>query len=393
MSGRAAAPSLDTLLGRARALAPALRSRARDAEAARQIPDQTMRDLREAGLFRLMQPARYGGFELDFEALVHITGELGRACGSTAWVYSVGAFHSWNVALFPEPAQDEVWGTNPDAVAASSYVPAGSAEPVESGVRASGRWPFASGCDHFEWIILGVRLGGGTDIRFCLVPKTDFRIEDDWHVAGLAGTGSKSVVLEDVFVPEHRTMPFDDARQARTPGAALHGRSLYRLPFFSVSSNCLIAPALGIARGALDDYVDDIRDRDVRSVAGTSSKMADYTAIQMRIAEASGLIDAATLLILRDCRDTLATVEAGNEVTTEQRTRNKRDQALAMRFVKNAVQLIIDATGAKGLYDDRPIQRAWRDLQAVSAHITLNWDIVMPAHGRVMLGLEPGILI
>jgi alkylation response protein AidB-like acyl-CoA dehydrogenase len=393
VKGNAEAPSPETLIDRARALEPKLRTRAQAAESARRLPDETIRELREVGLFRLMQPARYGGFELDFECLVRTVCELGRACGSTAWVYSVGAFHSWNVALFPVQAQDEVWGTNPDALAASSYVPAGKADPVEGGMRLSGRWPFASGCDHFEWIILGVRITDGADVRFCLVPRCDFRIDDDWHVAGLAGTGSKSVVLDNVFVPEHRSLSFDDARDARTPGATAHGGGLYKVPFFAISSSCLIAPALGIARGALEDYIAEIRDRDVRSIVGTTSKMADHHAIQIRVSEASGLIDAATLLILRDCRDTLATVEAGAELSTEQRVRNKRDQALAMRFAKNAVQLIIDATGAKGIYDDRPIQRAWRDLQAASAHITLNWDIVMPAHGRVSLGLDPGIII
>jgi alkylation response protein AidB-like acyl-CoA dehydrogenase len=390
-------PDPETLVARARALVPAIRDRAVATEAARRIPDETIGALRDAGLFRLMQPARYGGLERDFTALVDVVGELGRGCGSTAWVYSVGAFHSWNVALFPEAAQDDVWGADSHALASSSYLPAGSAEPVDGGVRITGTWPFASGCDNFEWIILGVRLGGAAegppDLRLCLVPKADFAIDDNWHVAGLAGTGSKNVVVSDAFVPDHRMISFEDARAATTPGAAYHDRALYRLPFFAVASTCLVSPALGIAQGAIDHFVADMRGRDVRGITGVVSKAAQHYPIQARVSEASGLVDAARLLILRDCADTLATVEAGTPVSLEQRTRNKRDQALAMRFVKDAMRLVIDAAGAKGLFDDQPIQRAWRDVAAAGAHITLNWDIVMPAHGRAMLGLDPGLIV
>lgn len=391
-------PDRETLVARARALTPALRKRAVATEAARRIPDHTIGELRDAGLFRLMQPARYGGLERDFTALVDVVGELGRGCGSTAWVYSVGAFHAWNVALFPEAAQDDVWGADPDALAASSYLPTGAAERVAGGLRITGTWPFASGCDNFTWIILGVRLeaaaaDGPPDLRLCLVPKADFAIDDNWRVVGLAGTGSKNVVIRDAFVPDHRTLSFEDARQATTPGAAVHDRALYRLPFFAVASNCLVSPALGIAQGAIDDFVADMRGREVRGITGVASKAASYYPIQARVSEAAGLVDAARLLILRDCRDTLATVEAGRAVSVEQRTRNKRDQALAMRFVKDAMRLVIDAAGAKGLFDDQPIQRAWRDVTAIGAHITLNWDIVMPAHGRTVLGLDPGIMV
>jgi alkylation response protein AidB-like acyl-CoA dehydrogenase len=391
-SGTVAAPSIEELVNRAKSLAPAIAARAQAAETACCLPKETIRELREAELFRALQPRRFGGFAMDFECLVLIASELGKVCGSTAWVYSVGAFHSWNLGLFSDEAQEEVWGTDPNALAASSYVPAGTATTATGGVQLTGRWPFASGCDHFEWIVLGAKENAEENVHFYLVPKSNFEIERDWRVAGLAATGSNTVILKDVFVPDHRRISFDQAKEGVAPGAMLH-EDIYRLPFFAVSSYCLVGPALGMAAGALQSYIDGIRGREVRSLTGAASKLAEYDAVQTRVAQASGLIDAATELIRRDCRDVVATLRDGQPITTEQRTRNKRDQAMAVRFAKQAVQMIIDGTGAKGLYNDQPIQRAWRDLQAAGAHITLSWDILMPAHGRVLLGLEPDILI
>ncbi len=385
-------PSIEELVSRAQALAPGIAARATAAEANCCLPTETVQELRDAELFQVLQPSRFGGFAMDFECLVRLTIELAKACGSTGWVYSVGAFHSWNVGLFGLEAQEEVWSADPHALAASSYVPTGSVSAAEGGVRLNGRWPFASGCDHFKWIILGAKENDGGNIHFYLVPKTDFEIHRDWCVSGLAATGSNTVVLNDVYVPEHRRISFDEAKEGMAPGAQIHG-DMFRLPFFAVSSYCLVAPALGMAWGALQSYIDEIRDSEVRSLTGGTSKLASYDAVQTRVAQASGLIDAATELILRDCRDVTKSTLTGRQISVEQRTRNKRDQALAVRFAKDAVQMIIEGTGAKGLYKDQPIQRAWRDLQAAGSHITLSWDILMPAHGRVMLGLEPGILI
>jgi resorcinol 4-hydroxylase (FADH2) len=392
------ATTAETLIARARALAPVLRSRAAATEAARRIPPETMADLRAAGLFRIFQPVRYGGLDLDLENLVHITYELGQGCGSAAWVYSVVTFHQMHIALFDRRAQDEVWGTNREALSASSYLPAGTATPAADGFRLNGTWPFASGIDNLEWIIIGARVAGeagaAPDFRFCLVPKNDLVIDDNWRVMGLCGTGSKNVVLNGVFVPEHRTLRFSVAREATTPGGALHDHPLYRLPFFAIASYCLIGPALAIAAGALADYVSEMKVREgTGSLAGAAAKVSQFVQVQMRVSEAAGLIDAARLLVLRDCRESMALIRAGAELPLEARLRNKRDQALAMRLLKDAVQLLTDASGARGQFTDHPIQRAYRDIHAVSCHITLNWDAVMPAYGRHMLGLDPGIVV
>jgi len=389
---RSTAPSASELVNRARALAPRIASRSTSAEKAASLHEETIEELRDAELFRILQPTSFGGFAMDFESLVRVSSELGKACGSASWVYSVGAFHSWNIGLFPALAQEEVWGSNPNALAASSYIPAGKAMSVPGGVQLSGRWPFASGCNHFEWIILGAKEDGSDQAHLYLVSKSDFKIKKDWNVVGLSATGSNTVVLDDVFVPDHRKISFSDATEGIAPGAEIYG-NLYSLPFFAVSSYCLVGPALGMAWGAFDNYVQEIRGREVRSITGVSSKLAEYHAVQMRVSEASGMIDAATELILRDCRDIIATVNVGQTITMEQRARNKRDQALAIHFAKAAVRLIIDGAGAKGLDKDQPIQRAWRDLQAASSHITLSWDVLMPAHGRVILGLEAGIVM
>ena len=285
-----------------------------------------------------------------------------------------------------------MWAADPLAVAGSSYVPAGAATEDEGGVRLSGVWPYVSGCDHFDWAVLGARRGDGA-LSFCLTPRRDYAIEDDWDVTGLRGTGSKSITLDDVFVPAHRLLSFNDARAGQTPGAALHGRALYRTPFFACSSYCLVAPALGIVEGVLAEFINEVGPREVRSLAGGTSRLGAHYPVQMRVSEAAGLIDAAKLIIARDCAEMARMINSGTAMPVEQRLRNKRGQVLAVRFVRQAVDSLVGAIGTRGLAKSNRIQMAARDIQAIATHITLNNDIVMPAYGRHILGEEPGIPI
>lgn len=363
-------------------------------ERARRVSDSSIAALRSAGLFRLLQPPRYGGYGHDLEHLVHIGAALGRACGSTAWVYTVFAGHALHVGMFGGEAQDDVWGNDPDALVASSYVPAGAAKRVAGGYRLTGTWPYSSGCDSAAWFLIGIALAsesGPPELRFTLVPRADVAFDDNWHTTGLAGTGSKNLILSDVFVPEHRTLGFREVRE-NPPGAAFHGHPLYRLPFFAVSSYCLLTPALGLAQGAIADFIAEAKSRPTRSFgAAQSARLGDHPAIQTRLAEAAGLVDAAMLLTLRDCRATMAAVRAGGLPAIEQRARNKRDQALAVRLVKQATQLIVEAAGTRAIFIDHPVMRAARDIQAIATHITLTWDVVGPVWGRVALGNDPGV--
>lgn len=360
-----------------------------------QTKKSVIKALKRHGFFRVFQPKQYGGYELEFHEFVTLMINLGRGCGSTAWVCSVGSFHAFNVALFKQQAQDDVWKKDPQAAVGSSYVPAGLAKTVDCGFELSGTWPYVSGCDHFEWTVVGVNYqqNSQSNLYFCLVPRSDYTINNDWDVTGLRGTGSKSISMNKVFVPEHRILDFDSARSGVTPGANVNSRPLYKTPFFACSSYCLISPAIGIAKGALDQFIEGIGPREVKSLRGQKSNMAEHYPVQVRVSEASALIDAAELIITEDCKKMSEIINKKQKMSTEEKLKNKRNQVLAVQFLKQAIDLLIGATGTKGLLKNNTIQLAARNIHAIGTHITLNYDIVMPTYGRHVLGLDAGVPI
>jgi alkylation response protein AidB-like acyl-CoA dehydrogenase len=264
---------------------------------------------------------------------------------------------------------------------------------VAGGYRISGTWNFTSGCDHADWMFVGAFLpsdGPRPAPGFLLLPRGDFRIDDNWHTVGLSGTGSKNIVIDDVFVPAHRMVSFAALASGAPPGAALHANPLYRIPFMAVIPISIAAPALGVAQGALDDFLGMARNRTTKgAVAGAGSKMAEFAQVQSRVAEAAGLADAARLLLLRDVDEVLALAAAGATVDIPRRIRNRRDHALAVKFCVEAVNLLYASTGASGLFLATHLQRAWRDANAIAKHISVNWDAVSTMAGQHAFGLEP----
>ena len=395
MSQVAEKVAIEELTVRARALIPALRARARSVEEVRRVPAETIRMLREADLFRLMQPARYGGFEYGFTELIDIVFEIGRGCGSTAWCYGLGAVHQWLVATFPPQAQEDVWGSDPHTLVCGSYAPAANAVRAARGFEISGKWSFASNCDNSEWALVGVRFPAEADGKpkpgFLLVPRKDYEIEDDWFTVGLAGTGSKSVVVrEKLFVPEHRMLTFEQASSNNPPGAAAHSNWVYRIPFLAGVPVSIASPSLGMVQGAIDEFVEFVGGRTTRgAVAGGGNPMAQFAQVQSRIAEAAAALDAAKLLLKRDTREVETGAAKGQFISVEKRIRNRRDHAYAVRLAVQAVNALFDAVGGGGLGLSSPIQRHWRDVNGVAHHISLNWDVVSAMYGQHYLGLEP----
>ena len=391
-------PDAVELNERARSLVPMLRDRQAEIERLRQVPDDIIERLKAEELYHAFLPRRLGGFEIALDDFVRIGVEIGAGCASTGWVYCTGAQHLWQIAMFAEAAQDEVWGTNPSALAGSSYAPTGTAVAVEGGYRIGGHWMFCSGIDICDWMILGVRIvpeagAEPVDQGFALVPAADYRIEDNWHVVGLEGTGSKNAILEDVFVPHHRLMTMEEATMGRPPGSAVNEGPLFRIPFFAAISIGLCAPALGAARGALEDFRRSISVRTTRGPATQAAKpMADFQAVQLRLAEAAARIDSALLLVLRDCREIMETVSAGMELSQADRARNKGDLSYAVRTAAGAVDLLFESVGGQGLFDDNRIQRAWRDIHAAAKHISLAWDSTGAIYGRTLLGQPAGTI-
>ncbi len=392
---RVAAPGRITreeLLQRARDMLPVLRERAPQAEALRRLPDETERDFHDAGLFRMVQPARVGGAELDYGILVDVGAMVGRACGSSAWNLINLGCHHWMLGMFPPQAQDEIWNENPDALIASSFIfPAGRAKRANGGYVLSGRWPFSSGVDNAGWNMLaGMVRDEDSDAppehRLFLLPRVEYKIIDTWHAAGLRGTGSKDVAAEAVYVPEHRTLAARDMRGGPSPGSAVNPGPLYRLPLFAVFPYVLSGAALGVAQGAWDCHVEVLRDRVSHY---TGARVSDFQAVQVKLADARSRIDAAELIMQRDCQDAMRIAEAGTAPDIETKARFRRNGAFSVSLCTQAVDIVFGLAGGSGLYDTSPIQRAFRDAHAINAHIAFNMDAAGTTYGRVALGLPP----
>jgi alkylation response protein AidB-like acyl-CoA dehydrogenase len=387
--------SVEELVERARSLIPVLRSRARSVEEARRVSAETTAMLRDADLFRLMQPARFGGFEYGFTELIDIVFEIGRGCGSSAWCYGLGAVHQWLLATFPLQAQEEVWGQDANTLVCGSYAPAVGAVRSGAGFEISGRWSFASNCDNSQWALLGVRFPAEADGKpkpgFLLIPRRDYDIEDDWFTVGLAGTGSKSVVVRNkLFVPEHRMLTFEQASSNNPPGAAAHANWVYRIPFLAGVPVSIASPALGMVQGAIDEFAEFVGGRTTRgAVAGGGNPIAQFPQVQSRIAEAAAALDAAKLLLKRDTREVETSAAKGQPISVEKRIRNRRDHAYAVRLAAQAANALFENVGGGGLNLASAIQRHWRDVNAVAHHVSLNWDAVSTMYGQHYLGLEP----
>jgi len=381
--------TLEQALASVRALAPKLKPRAAVAEASRRIPDETLRELCASGLMRVIQPRRVGGSELPWVSLVDIGSTLAAACASTAWNWANYAVHHWMLAFWPVACQDEIWDADRDMLIASSVVfPAGKATRAPGGYRLSGRWPFSSGVDQARWNMLGAILRDGerAEYRIFLLPREDYRIVDNWHVMGLRGTGSNDVEASDVFVPEARTLAVDATRGgAKHPGAEANPGAIFRIPVFATFPYMLTGIALGIAQGAYDDFLANARDRASRY---SGRALADMTAIQVRIAEAAACIDTARTIMRRRCEEAQVFAERDEIPDLATKVAWRRDGAFTAGLCERAVDVLFKGAGGAALFDDHPLQRAFRDVHAATAHISMIWEPQATTFGRVALGLD-----
>ncbi len=389
--------SQQQLLEHARALVPTLRAARAATERERRVPSSHIDLMREAGFPRLMQPARFGGLELGFSELLQISVELARGCGSTAWCFGLISIHQWILATFPDPAQHDVLDSDRDAVICGSYAPVAHAQAVAGGYQVQGRWGFASNCDNATWALLGVHFpadpvtGVSPGPGFVIVPRTDYLIEDNWQTVGLCGTGSKNIVINSpVFVPAHRRLTYAEAASNLPPGAQINHNPIYRIPFLAAIPVSIAAPAIGMVNAAIEEFLEMAGARVTRgAVAGGGRSMAEFQTVQLRVAEATAKVDAARLLLERDLRDVERCAAQGIAITLDQRLRNRRDQAFAVKLCAEAIDTLYAAVGGGGLYLSNGIQQAWRDVNGVAKHISLNWDAVGTMYGQHVLGLPP----
>ncbi len=379
-------PTPREIVARARDLAPRLRERAAKADGLRRVPDETVADLVAAGLTRIVQPARHGGFEMGWDVLCDSSMALARGCGSQGWVANIFAEHNFLIGLFPDQAQKDVWGGNPDTVASSSFIPRGNdVEPVEDGYLLSGRWPFQSGVHHTGWSVVGELAPGedGTpEHHYFLVPAADRAIIDDWHTIGMMGTGSCTVELEKVFVPAHRTLPNALVAAGAAPGAELNTAPVFRMPMIGFSQLALASVVVGIASAMADDFTDFARDR-VRQ--GRMRPGAE--ALPVRLAEAAAEARAARLLVLGAARANMAKLSAGGRLDADDQAVSRRDGAFAVTLARRAAARLYEATGGHGVYVGGHLQRSYRDILAAGAHAGLSWDAAALGYGNRRMGL------
>jgi alkylation response protein AidB-like acyl-CoA dehydrogenase len=330
---------------------------------------------------------------MGFSALLETSVAIGKVCASSAWVCGLYMVHNWFGGLFPKQAQDEMWGADPGAFISGSYAPIGKAIAVKGGYRLSGRFPFSSGCPGAAWNLCGAMLPGEPGSKpvpvFTLVPKAEYAIDwKSWRPVGLGGTGSYDVIVEDVFVPDHRVLRFADAVGSTAPGTAANANPLYRISLLTGVAFALAMPAVGAAAGALERFIDENKVRQTHGAVVLGGKrIADFQTIQKRVGEAGARIEACRL-VAQHAIDA-AESEARRDGASSMKTRldNRRAQSFIANEAKTAIDLIFDAAGGRCLQHSHPLQRAWRDVAAINHHISLNFDAVMSMYGQFVFGL------
>jgi 3-hydroxy-9,10-secoandrosta-1,3,5(10)-triene-9,17-dione monooxygenase len=373
------------MLDRARALVPRLVERGPAAAAVRRLPPETIAEYHAAGILRILQPRRFGGLQGRFSLFSRIVEELTYGCASSAWVYAVLAEHQWIIAQYPEEAQLDVWGDDPEAVASSSLAPRAAAKRVAGGWRLSGRYPFSSGCDYAQWAILGAFLGEMGDprhIAYLLAPLAEVEIVDDWQVLGLAGTGSKSLVLHDVFIPEHRCVMVSDLFAGTPPGALVHpDYPVLRAPRGFLVSYSLPPVAIALGRRALDIACTTLSGRVSRGV----TKLAESEVVQVAIGEAAAAIDVATMLLHTGRESSTAAVSSGRKITDAEALRARRDMVYAQHQVSWALDRLCELNGARWVYDSDQLGAIRRDVMTILTHHAASRQAAMAPYGRMLL--------
>ena len=384
------AGQITEFVARAKMMAPTLRDRAFATEELRHLPSKTEEELHESGLFRMLQPKRVGGAELDYVALIDVVEEIAKGDAAVAWNVSNLGSHHWMLAMFSKHAQDLVWGENRDALIASSFVfPAGKAKRCDGGYMLSGRWPFSSGVDPSTWNMLAGTVAADEDaqsaeLRVFLLPKRNYEIIDTWFTTGLKGTGSKDVAASDIFVPEDMTLAVNDIAGGPNPGSTLNPAPLYQLPVFSLFPFVLSGCALGNAQACLDDFVQSTKSKASKY---NQAKLADFQSIQIKIAEAGAKIDAARRVMRGICVEAMEDARAARVPDLATKTRYRRDGAYSVCLCTEAVDLLFAASGAGGLFSAGHLQRQFREAHAINSHIAFSFDAAGSNNGRVELGL------
>lgn len=366
-----------TLIDIAQQIGPELALADTEANDLRRLPDHTWKLLLDNGFLRSLQPSRFGGGEVALLEFLDAIVALSTASPSAGWVAGVIGVHPWQLALFSDEAQQEMWGQDPQRMHSSSYNPTGKVRRVAGGYLVWGRWSFSSGCDHCQGVNVGALLrdpdaAGPPDYRSFLLYPDQYEIEDTWHVAGLKGTGSKDIVVEETFVPEHRS-------QSHLDYALAHP---LRLPWSVVFNMALAASVLGSAAGFMERWTSETASR----VIPPGIALADDPLTQRRLAEAHWTLDAATTLMRRDATMLWAMAEQHRAPTMQERGQVRWNLNRGCELVGQAVGDLMRAASGRSVYLDHPLQARFQDIQAALGHAYLVPDPLAKSAGGTLLG-------
>jgi alkylation response protein AidB-like acyl-CoA dehydrogenase len=373
-----------------RDLVPTIAQSAAQTERERKVLDTNFAAIAATGAFRFFVPKRFGGFEYPLDAFVDIGLALGQACASTAWVTTFCMEHNWMLAQFPQRAQEEIFGNQPYVIAPGAISPNGRARVQRDGYVLNGRWQWGTGVMHSDWALLSGVVEGTDELKLFVLPIAQVRIVDVWHVDGMAGTGSNDMVVENVFVPGHRSQSIGAMSLGRADGGLWHGTPMYRMPMLPILYLAAGVPAIGAAQGALKRFA---QRAGTRTLFGTKVVQAERTEVQIRIGAARCKLDSAELIARQVAAETSRWGLADDVCPLEQRVRHRALMAHAVRMARDVVRDLFEASGASSHLMTEPLQRAHRDVHTIASHTVFDSDLVAEQYGRLELGLAPTIAV
>lgn len=380
------------LVGRAASLRPLLEKNAARTEEDRRVAEENIQAIADAGLFKITVPKRYGGYEANFRTHLDVSAALAEGCGSTAWVVALTNVCNWFTSLYPQRAQDEVFGANPNARVAGVFSPTAQTRRVDGGLVVTGKWYYSSGCLHADWAVVGVPVvdeaGEMVDQGLALIPASELEIEDTWFVTGMKGTGSNAFVADEVVVPDHRILSIPRAVEGDYP-TEHKDEALYRSAFVPVAALVLVGAQLGFGRAALRIAIDKAPQRMISYT--TFEKQTDSTAFQMQVAEAAMKIDTAHLHAYRAAADIDDAAARGEFPDFKTRARVRADTGYVANQVKGAIDILLTAHGAGSFATFNPMQRIWRDSNVAARHAIVFSPVADEVYGKALLGVEETI--
>ena len=382
-------PRAQELIAAARAMGPALVQRRAQCKAQRRVPDETVADFQQAGFFKILQPEQWGGYAMDPQVFYMVGFEVARFCPSSAWILGVIAVHNWQLAVFDDQAAQDVWADDPTVLISSSYAPVGKVKVVDGGFRLSGRWSFSSGSEHCKWAFLGAVVPTPeapfdmANYRTFLVPIEDYEIVDHWDVVGLQGTGSHDIVVDDVFVPEHRTHKSMDGFLCNNPGNAVNNAPLYHMPFMQVFVRAVCTATLGACEGALQAFIEIAKTRQV----GPNKMKNDPYARQLA-AEVRASIEEMKLTMVRNFDAMMESCRAGEPIPLDDRVRYRYDSAVVADRCLELSSRMLKAAGSGGIRQGRGVLEVHLELLASQAHVANHSTPFANNMGGVMFGEE-----